>query len=295
MTWSLVVAVVAVGFAGAGSAAAEIAGGEAVGDAGTGAAAALSPRETALVRPTRWSYSVGVFNPMILAVGRGLEIQLHPLLFLVAPHALLRVPHIPFHGRWGLTGEYGFSVPTVGLRLTQGTLFPSWENGTGHIGWALVPRAGAVLSRAAPGLRGQAAVITARIDLAVGLRLSSTDAQPLDAPAPLDLLFQPVLNRYRSRIGLLWDCGLGSRWRLRGYGDLYVHGLEQNFRLPVGAKNITTRLGGGLDVGFGPRRQRRLAFGVAWWNSYQHAIDPTTWQARRSNDVWPTLDFIWEG
>ncbi len=260
----------------------------------------FGPRETARVRPERWAYSVGVFNPLTLNVGRGLEIQTHPLLFLVAPNVIIRVPHIPMPGatptdqRWGLTGEYGLSIPTIGMRLLEGTLFPAWENNQGHIGWAIVPRAGAVASRAGGALPGQTAVISARVDLAIGLPMSTTDAQPLDAPQPLNLWFDPVLSRYRARVGLLWDSSLGCRWRVRAYGDLYVHGVQRTIHLPAGMDNLTTRLGAGLDVGFGSHLQRRLTFGVAWWNSYQHAIDPTTWRAERSNDVWPTLDFVWE-
>ncbi|MES1172205.1 MAG: hypothetical protein ABUL77_03120 [Bacteroidota bacterium] len=256
--------------------------------------AVLAPRETALVRPARWAYSIGVFNPLTLAIMPRLEIQTHPLVFLVAPNIIVRVAHVPLADRWGLTGEYGFSVPTLAMRLAQGHLFPSWENGQGQVGWALVPRAGLVFSHFGAALPGQTAVVTARVDLAVGVRLSTTDAQPLDAPAPIDLLFEPVLNRYRGRVGLLWDSSLGRRWRVRAYGDLYVHGVDSAFRAPRGAANLTTRLGAGVDIGLGEKRRTRFTFGVAWWNAEQHAIDPVTWQARRSNDIWPTLDFIWE-
>lgn len=265
---------------------------------GVATEAALGPRETARVRPERGAYSVGVFNPLTLNIGRGIEIQTHPLLFLIAPNLIVRVPHIPMSTpadpRWGLTGEYGLSVPTIGMRLLEGHLFPAWENHEGRIGWAVVPRVGAVASRSGGALRDQAAVISARADLVVGFPLSSTDAQPLDAPEPLNLLFDPVLSRYRGRVGVLWDSSLGRRWRVRAYGDLYVHGVQREFRLPSGTDNLTTRLGAGMDVGFGSRLQRRLTFGVAWWNSYQHAIDATTWQTQRSNDIWPMLDFIWE-
>ena len=41
------------------------------------------------------------------------------------------------------------------------------------------------------------------------------------------------------------------------------------------------------------RNVHRLTFGLAWWNYFQHAIDPATFESRRSNDVFPTLDFIW--
>lgn len=254
----------------------------------------LSPRETALVRPEPWSYSVGVFNPLTLTVAKDLELQTHPLLFLVAPNAIVRVPHrafTPGPRQWGLTGEYGFSVPTLGMRLTQGTLFPTWEHEEGTIGWYLVPSAGLVASFT--GLSHD--VFTARVDVSAGFPLTESDAQPLDAPAPLDLVFAATLGRYRARFGVLYDVPLADRFRLRGYGDIYVYGRQTEFEAPQGFENVTTRLGIGADLGFGDALDKRLHFGVAWWNSDQHAIDPDTFERLRSNDVWPTLDFIWEG
>jgi hypothetical protein len=256
--------------------------------------AELSPRETALVRPEPWSYSVGVFNPLTLTVAKSVEIQAHPLLFLVAPNAVVRLPHramVLVPGQWGLTGEYGFSVPTFGMRLTQGTLFPAWEHDEGQIGWYLVPTAGLVLST----VGNRIDVLSLRADLTVGIPLTHSDAQPLDAPAPLDLAFAPTLGGYRARLGALYDVPLGKSFRVRGYGDVYLYGREAEFEPPRGFENVTTRLGVGADWGLGERLDKRLHFGVAWWNADQHAIDPDTFESVRSNDVWPTLDFIWEG
>jgi hypothetical protein len=170
-------------------------------------------------------------------------------------------------------------------------LFPAWEHDEGELGWYLVPTAGWVLSR----VFDTSDVLTARLDVTVGLPLTDGDAEPLDAPAPLDLVFSPILGRYRTRLGLLYDVPVGSRFRVRGYGDVYVYGRESDFELPQGFENVTTRLGIGFDWGFGAALDKRLTLGVAWWNADQHAIDPETFEAVRSNDVWPTLDFIWEG
>lgn len=258
------------------------------------AAPRLSPRETAYVNPAPWSYSVGVFNPLTLGLPGGFEVQTHPLLFLVAPNAVARVPHramVLVPGQWGLTGEYGFSVPTLGMRLTQGTLFPAWAHDEGQIGWMVVPTAGLVSSWVGPRLD----VLTARLDLAAGVHLTHNDAQPLDAPAPLDLVFAPALGRYRARASLLYDFPLGERLRLRGYGDVYVYGRDSEVELPRGFENVTTRLGVAVDLGLGAPLTKRLTAGVAWWNADQHAIDPETFERVRSNDVWPTLDFVWEG
>lgn len=255
--------------------------------------AELSPRETALVRPEPGSYSVGVFNPLTLTVARSLELRTHPLLFLVAPNAILRVPHralVLVPGQWGLTGEYGLSIPTLGMRLTQGTLFPSWEHGEGHIGWSVVPRAGLVFSGVGDGKD----VFSASADLAMQVPLTHSDAEPLDAPAPLDLLFAPTLGGYRARAGVLYDLPLGRRLRLRGYGDVYVYGRDAELEAPDDWEHVTTRLGVGADWGFGRQLDKRVHLGVAWWNSDQHAIDPNSFERVRSNDVWPTLDFIWE-
>jgi hypothetical protein len=261
-------------------------------------AAALPARDTAFVWPSAGHYSVGVFNPLTVSVGSDVELQAHPLLFFVAPHLLVRVAHVPLVdecGSWGLTGEYGWSVPTPAMRLTQGTLFPAWEQGGGQIGWSVTPHAGAVASWRGGSPWATNSVLTSRLDLSVGVPLTASDAQPLDAPAPLNLLFAPILNGYRGRMGVEWDLSLQRRWRLKLYGDLFVHGTQSELEWPQGAENLTSRLGAGLDVGFGQTQNRRLTFGVAWWNSEQHAIDPDTWQPLRSNDVWPTLDFIWGG
>jgi hypothetical protein len=133
------------------------------------------------------------------------------------------------------------------------------------------------------------------LDAAVGFALTHNDAQPLDAPAPLELLFAPALNRYRGRIGVLYDYSVNERFRLRGYADGYLLGREAEFRAPTGFDNITTRVGVGADIGFCRRYECRFTFGAAWWNSDQRAIDTETFESVRSNDIWPTLDFIWQG
>jgi hypothetical protein len=142
---------------------------------------------------------------------------------------------------------------------------------------------------------GSVDLLTVRADVTAGIALTDSDAEPLDAPAPLDLVFAPILGRYRARIGVLYDVPFGRRIRLRGYGDVYVYGRDSEFELPQGLENVTTRLGLGLDWGLGRALDKRLTVGVAWWNADQHAIDPDTFEPVRSNDIWPTFDFIWEG
>jgi hypothetical protein len=252
----------------------------------------LTARETALVGPPG-SYSVGVFNPLRAAFHHGFEIETQPLIFLISPNAVVRVAHLDRGARLRLTGEYGLSVPTFAMRLLQGHLFPTWHYGQQRVGWIVAPRAGLVGSVGDP----EGHVVTLRMDLTVGVVLTHTDTMPLDTYAPLELLFAPVTGGYRGRLGAIYDRKLSPRWRLRGYADLYLHGsgeLHDRGDSPFGSSpHATTRLGLGADVALGWRRTNRLTFGVAWWNYAQHEIDPNTFEARRSNDIFPTVDFIW--
>lgn len=261
----------------------------------------LAARDTAAPLP-RGSLSVGVFNPLRVGLRDGLELSTHPLLFFVAPNAMLRVAHIAAGGggdaraeraSFRLTGEYGLSIPTLAMRLSQGYLFPSWYHGEQRIGWIVVPRAGAVASFGDPAAR----VLTARIDLAIGLVLTRTDTTPLDTYAPLELLMAPATAGYRGRIGGSYDQGLGTRWRARVTANLYLHGageLHAPFQLPfTSSPRLTTQLGVAADVAVGQTGDFRLTFGLAWWNYFQHAIDPVTFESHRSNDLFPTVDLIW--
>jgi hypothetical protein len=145
-------------------------------------------------------------------------------------------------------------------------------------------------------LRGQIA-LTLKGDLTAGIPITPTDAMPLDAPAPLNVLMAPVLTGVRARVGALAERALGARVRARAYGDLYVHGRTAILQPPAGLawSNLTTRLGIGVDVLLGEERLNRITLGVAWWNSDQHEIDEVTFERVRTNEFWPTLDFVWAG
>ena len=252
----------------------------------------LTARETAVVA-RKGTYSVGVFNPLRVAVTDRFELETQPLLFLIAPNLTVRVAHVDVGDRLRITGEYGLSMPTPAMKVAQGHLFPSWAHGRQHVGWIIAPGAGLVASRGDP--EGQ--VVTVRMDLTVGVVLSHTDTTPLDTYAPLELLFAPVTGGYRGRVGAIYDRRLAPRWRARGYGDLYLHAsgeLHDPGDWPLrSSPHVTTRLGAAVDFAPGRRMRNRLTLGVAWWNYAQHEIDPVTFQPRRSNDVFPTLDFIW--
>jgi hypothetical protein len=239
--------------------------------AGAARAESLAARDTAAVG-ARGDVQVGVLHPLDIGLGRGLELRAHPLVFLVAPNAILRVAHARVL-TWQLTGEYGLSVPTLAMRLLQGYLFPSWDRTPNRIGWLLVPRAGLVASRT---IR-ERDVVTAGADVAVGVPLGRDDTPSLDAPAPLELLFAPVTTGWRARAGGAYDVSLSPRWRLRAAADVYLH------------DDVTVRASAMADVALGARG--RLAFGVTWWNSDQHAIDADG-DRIRSNDVLPIVDYI---
>ncbi len=157
-------------------------------------------RETALVAD-KGKYSMGVFNPLRIAVTNRIELEAHPLVFLVSLNFVVRVAHVEIGDRLHITGEYGLSVPTLAMKLLQGHLFPSWALGKGRVGWLIAPRAGLVASLGDPWLD----VVTIRVDLTVGVVLSHTDTMPLDTYAPLELLFAPVTGGYRGRVGAIYD------------------------------------------------------------------------------------------
>jgi len=224
--------------------------------------------------------SVGVFNPLVLPLSDALEVRTHPLTFLVAPNAVLRVKHLET-GAWTLTGEYGLSVPTFALRLTQGFLFPSWEQSDKQVGWFVVPRAGLVASH------GDAwgSVLTLSADVAVGVPLGRNDVTPLGTLAPLELLLAPALGGYRGHAGVHFDTPVSASGslRFRAYADALLHKANPS--------PVPLRAGLGLDVRVG--QGHRVALGAMWWNSNQHARNEATGEPQRSNDISPTLDFIW--
>ncbi|MFY0526683.1 hypothetical protein ACN28I_27255 [Archangium gephyra] len=170
----------------------------------------LPARDTADVGP-RGSWSVGVFNPLRIAVHEGLELQTHPLLFFVAPNvdarfALVRSP-------LRLTAEAGLSMPTLAMRLVKGYLFPGWETSQNDIGWMLIPRAGLLLS----GNVLTHDVWTLRADAAFRVALGPNSATPLNSfLTPLDLVLAAPLTGFRSRVGGAYDHAFNERLRLRG-------------------------------------------------------------------------------
>ncbi|OJH35192.1 hypothetical protein [Cystobacter ferrugineus] len=271
--------------------------------AGTLAAADPRPaRNTADVGP-RGSWSVGVFNPLRLAILDGLELQTHPLVFLVAPNldarfALVRSSSVR------LTAEAGLSLPTFGLRLTKGYLFPAWATSENDIGWMLIPRAGLLLS----GNVGPHDVWTLKADGAWRAKLGPNSATQLNSfLAPLDILLAAPLTGSCYRVGGAYDHALSERLRLRGELNLYATGPQGRLAVsetdvgPIAELSpliVTAHVG--LDVAV--FKHSRFTVGVLWANADQGATrlvtGPDGFSERervRGNNIVPTLDFIWAG
>ena len=260
----------------------------------------LEARDTADVhRPGTWS--VGLFNPLVYGWKKGVEVETHPLLNLFgSPNAVLRVRHGDA-GAWRLTGEYGLSLPTPAFKLAKpfglsGDLFPSCKVTADDAslskwcqtpGWILVPRLGLLASNAL-----DETVTTLRADLAVGVPLGGERGRPLDAWAPVDLRFAPALNGWRAHVGGRVDRALTHRLSVDGELHGYVVGASGN-RNP-----LTLAAHAGLDVAVGAAS--RFTLGVMYFNSDQRAVRIvkdadgfSTVRNVRTNEFWPTIDFIW--
>lgn len=261
----------------------------------------LPARDTADVGK-KGSWSVGVFNPLRIAVHDRVELQANPLLFFVAPHLDARFALVQSQVR--LTGEVGFSVPTFGMRLMKGYFFPEWASTENNIGWMLVPRVGLMLS----GDAFAHDVWTLRADAAFRVALGPNSATPLNSfLVPLDLLLAAPLTGFSSRVGGAYDHAFNERLRLRGEFNLYVTGPQGNLVVsgndvgPLAELSpliVTAHVG--LDIAV--FQQSRITVGVLWANADQGAMavktssDGFSERVRvRSNNFLPTLDYIWAG
>lgn len=261
----------------------------------------LPARDTADVG-RRGSWSVGVFNPLRFAPFEGVELQAHPLAFLVAPNldarfALVRAP-------LRLTLEAGLSLPTFGLRLTKGYLFPAWTLSDNDIGWMLIPRVGLLLS----GDVSPRGVWTLKSDGAWRAPLGPNQATALNSFfAPLDVLLAAPLTGACYRLGGAYDHALSERLRLRGEVNLYLTGPQGRLPVPdsdggpiAGLSPLIVTAHAGVD--FAVSANSRFTLGVLWANADQGATRVVTGsdgyserERVRSQNIVPTLDFIWTG
>jgi len=234
----------------------------------------------------RWSF--GLMSPLRIGLGKRLEVdtQIVPWL-LLSPNASLRMDL----GRLGrgirATGEVGLSVPTGAMWLTQGYLFPTWASSDGRVGWFVVPSAGLWISG------GDRGVWTTRLETTVGIPLGESDATPLESYAPLELLFAPLLNRFRTRIGGAYDYALLD-W-LRARVELNGYMIGKSPYPPRSPFYFSAEAA--VVLGLGSRVS--LALGAILYNYDQREqVLETGDDGRlhrvgvRSNDIFPTLDLV---
>jgi hypothetical protein len=259
-------------------------------------------RDTADVGPAgRWS--TGIFNPTRVAISDGFELEAHPVLFFVAPNLVGRFALSKEPAR--LTIEAGLLVPSFGMRLLKGYLFPTWATSTNDIGWMVIPRVGMLVS----GNVRQHDVWTLRTDYAWRVLIGRNSATPVESfLAPLDLLMAAPLTGFLGGFGGAYDAALTRRLRLRAALNVYVSGSGHQRLIvdgvdkgPLAAKDpITITAHVGLDIAV--FKHSRIAIGVLWGNYDQGATavgkDKDGFAERvrvRSNNFLPTLDYIWAG
>jgi hypothetical protein len=248
---------------------------------------------------------MGIFNPLILGVGAGVEVEAHPLFFLTAPHVKVRkslklgrssgwrtslegglwVPYTVFTKAPPL-GLGGYFIPTCAVAAAE----PDRAHRCQRPEWIVVPQAGFAASH------GTTHVWTLRGDVSAGVVLSGQRPRPLDTLAPLDLQMAPIFNRWRAHGVVRYDHSLQEGIRGHVEGHFYGRGQPEGGELSPWAGAIHT----GLVFGLGD--SLALALGLYYWNTDQGAIeiDPgsgggASLNRRRSHDFFPTFDLIWSG
>ncbi|MGV3621697.1 MAG: hypothetical protein ACO1OB_12810 [Archangium sp.] len=278
--------------------------------AGVASADPRPARDTADVG-NKGAWSVGVFNPLRYSLHNRFELQVHPVLFFVAPHIDARfaiLKETPESGRYPfgvrLTAEAGLLYPTLGMRLAKGFLFPSWDTSTDDIGHMLIPRVGLVIS----GDFFKYDVLTFRLDGWFRAPIGPNNARPLNSfLAPLDILFAAPLTGFLGRFGGAYDHAFGDMFRLRLEANIYLTGSQGS--LLTGGRDVgpiaaidpwifTAHLG--LDIA--TFKQSRITVGVYFANYDQGATelkkgdDGFSERVRvRSNNFLPTIDYVWAG
>jgi hypothetical protein len=256
-------------------------------------------------------WSVGLFNPLRVSFHNRFELQAQPILFFVAPHldlrfAILKPPvvngELPMGVR--LTAEAGLSMPTFGMRLMKGFFFPSWATSTNDIGFMLIPRVGLLVS----GDFFTHDVLTFRIEGLMRIPMGPNSAIPLNSfLVPLEIAMAAPFTGFCGRMGAAYDHAFGERLRLRGEVNLYVTGQQGNLTVdgtnvgplaPISPYIFTAHLG--LDIAV--FEQSRITVGALYANydrgetKVVTGADGFSERVRvRSNNILPTIDYIWSG
>lgn len=247
---------------------------------------ALPARSTAdVLEPGRWS--IGVIDPLRVGVTKDVELVTHPVIdLMLSPNLEARVLLVR-SGSLRVTGEYGFSVPTVAMRLTSGYLFPSWKTSDDRVGWFFVPSAGLAVSH------GERTVVTGRLETAIGIPIGRNDAKPLDTWAPLELLLAPPLTGWRSHLMIGLDHPLTTWMRGRVSLDGWMIGPSEPPRSQV-------LFGGSAALDLRTSERTTVTLGAVLYDYDQHREevvrgDDGRWQRKRVRnvDIWPMLDFVY--
>jgi hypothetical protein len=276
--------------------------------------------EAAVAKPGSWS--VGLFNPLRIAVRKGMELELHPLLLAAAPHIGLRWAHVEPDGigEVRVTGEYGLTLPTPAFRNAKplgirGDLVPSckvaehegnatYDQWCSQLGWVVVPRVGVAISggltEADPHgganalASAERATWTLRAGVTKGSVLAGEAMQSLDAWAPVNVAFAPLLGGLRIHLGAQWDHLVLPRMRLRGEANGY-------WLSPPDNGDISPWVGSAyLGCDFRTSAHTRITAGAFYWNSDMHEIAVSKGddgfgvaERVRTHELWPTVDFVW--
>lgn len=269
----------------------------------------MPPRETAdLLAPGE--FQVGVFNPLRIGLPH-VELELHPLVALVAPHVdarfWLRRPDRPGDARMSVV--VGFGVPTAAFHLSKplgvaGDLVPSCKVAAKEAdkeSWCDAPGVTVVQKLALWMSKGTFAgdgvergTLTLRAEFSKGFTVSGEAARPLDAWAPATVRFAPALGGWRTEVRAAYDHAVLEFLRVRGEVGAYWIGRPEDD--PLSPFFLSGYLG--LDVR--TTTHTRVTAGAVWWNADKHERVVSTGDDGfaavtypRSNEVWPTVDFIW--
>jgi hypothetical protein len=258
----------------------------------------LAPLDTAATLP-RGAVTLGVFGPLRWGLRDDVELEIHPLLSLLAPSPTVRVRYLRT-SRLTLTGEYGLSYPSLLLGLTRGFLFPSGDRepcgapcGDSGLPHHLVLEAGAVASLDL----GAAGVTSLRATLRGGVPLTEGALTPLDSLlAPLEVLLAPVTRGWHLRVAGGWDGALGPDLRART--TLAVHLMGPTPEGFAATSPWVFSWHAALDLALGAAGSR-LTAGLMLWSWDARATElvrrpdgTSVRRAVRSLDVLPTFDYV---
>ena len=230
--------------------------------------------------PQKGSWSFGLFNPLKVQLSDSWGIESHPLI------ALLISPHLKVWHKWWdkgpmtLQGLYGFTTPSWSLQKgvpfgLAGYLSPSCQVleeeptraplSCQRPGFDIVPQIGARLS----GEQGDG-VWTIEADVAIGLMITGQRPAPLDTYAPVDLVYAPTTNNFRSHLGLKYAHLVHRKVSVNIAADLYMIGQSDTQIMPKKSPlSMSTQLG--IDWALG--QQLSLTIGTILWLSDQRAFE----------------------